>query len=212
MLYITVFRNSVSQNKKLCDEFSKAIKQSTSKTNVKIAGSVGLIEQDPWIMNQTIRENILFGQDLDPRKYNETIEICQLVRDLAILEGGDLTQIGEKGINLSGRQKARVSIARAVYANNDIVLMDDPLSALDAHVKKGIFDKVICGELKDKIRVLATHTIDVLDRVDKIIVIYQGQIIHQGSIDELKDLEYFKRIFENFHYEKNNEEENIDQI
>ena len=107
---------------------------------MKVIGTISLIEQNPWILNQTIRDNILFGQRMIPEKYNETIEICQLLRDLEILPGGDMTQIGEKGINLSGGQKARVSIARAVYSNSDIILMDDPLSALDAHVKKEIFD------------------------------------------------------------------------
>ena len=83
-----------------------------------------------------------------------------------MLDGGDLTEIGEKGINLSGGQKARLSIARAVYANRDIVLMDDPLSALDAHVKKKIFEQVLCQELKDKTRILVTHALDTLPRVD----------------------------------------------
>jgi ABC-type multidrug transport system fused ATPase/permease subunit len=109
---------------------------------IKLDGSVSLVEQKPFIVSQTIRENILFGEELDEDRYNKTIEICQLERDLEILEGGDLTQIGEKGVNLSGGQKARLSIARAVYANKDIVLMDDPLSALDAHVKRSIFDEV----------------------------------------------------------------------
>ena len=172
--------NFLAQNNQSLKMMDKAIKESTSEPDMKITGSVSLIEQNPWILNQTIRNNILFGQNLDPQKYNETIEICQLARDLSILPGGDLTQIGEKGINLSGGQKARVSIARAVYANHDIVLMDDPLSALDAHVKKEIFEKVICHKLKDKTRLLATHAIDILDRVDRIIVIDQGRIIHQG--------------------------------
>ena len=172
--------NFLAQNNQSLKMMDKAIKESTSEPDMKITGSVSLIEQNPWILNQTIRNNILFGQNLDSQKYNETIEICQLARDLSILPGGDLTQIGEKGINLSGGQKARVSIARAVYANHDIVLMDDPLSALDAHVKKEIFEKVICHKLKDKTRLLATHAIDILDKVDRIIVIDQGRIIHQG--------------------------------
>ena len=88
------------------------------------------------------RDNILFGEELIADRYNHIIHICQLGRDIEILEGGDLTEIGERGINLSGGQKARISIARAVYSNTDIVLMDDPLSALDAHVKRKIFDDV----------------------------------------------------------------------
>jgi len=122
--------------------------------------------------------------------------LCQLARDLEILEGGDLTQIGEKGINLSGGQKARLSIARAVYANKDIVLMDDPLSALDAHVRKRIFDDVLCDKLKAKTRILVTHVIDFLDKVDKILVIENGKVIHNGTFDEIKDEEYFKIIMQ----------------
>ena len=101
-----------------------------------------MIEQTPFILNATIRDNILFGEELDEERYNKTIKACQLGRDLEILNGGDLTEIGEQGTNLSGGQKARVSIARAVYANKDIILMDDPLSALDAHVKRKVFEKV----------------------------------------------------------------------
>ena len=132
-----------SDDQDLFNEFNKVVKESTSKPDMKVTGTISLIEQNPWILNQTIKENIIFGQRLIPEKYNETIEICQLLRDLEILPGGDMTQIGEKGINLSGGQKARVSIARAVYSNSDIILMDDPLSALDAHVKKEIFDRVL---------------------------------------------------------------------
>ena len=98
----------------------------------------------------TIRDNILFGQEMDEDRYNATIEASQLVNDLDMLEGGDLTEIGEKGINLSGGQKARLSIARALYSNRDIVFMDDPLSALDAHVKRRVFDQVFVREMEGK--------------------------------------------------------------
>ena len=216
--YISTSQHNPSpNNENLCLQdhimiktINKAIKESKFEPDIKIKGTVSLIEQSPWILNQTIRDNILFGQSLIPEKYNETIEICQLARDLEILPGGDLTQIGENGINLSGGQKARVSIARAVYANNDIVLMDDPLSALDAHVKKQIFDKVICDKLKGKTRVLVTHAIDILDKADRIIVLDQGQIIHQGHYDKLKDLEYFRNLFDNLHHEEKGSEEKED--
>ena len=130
-------------NDQVYENFTKTRQDQYSKPVIHISGSMSYVQQTPWILNQTIRNNILLGEELDEDKYNDTIEICQLARDLEILEGGDLTQIGEKGINLSGGQKARVSIARAVYANNDIVLMDDPLSALDAHVRKEIFEQVL---------------------------------------------------------------------
>ena len=137
-----------SKNSSKLKKQIEAIKQSrkcdSDKTGPKIIidGELSLIEQKPFILNDTIRENILFGEELDKNRYNLVIESSQLGRDLEILPGGDLTEIGERGINLSGGQKARISIARAVYANKEIVLMDDPLSALDAHVKKMVFDKV----------------------------------------------------------------------
>jgi ABC-type multidrug transport system fused ATPase/permease subunit len=137
---------------------------------IKYSGSVSYVQQVPWIQNKTLRDNILFGEQLDEEKYNNTIEKCQLAKDFELLDGGDLTEIGEKGINLSGGQKARVSLARAVYANKDIILMDDPISALDANTKRKIFDEVFCEELKDKTRILVTHAVDFLDRVDRIII------------------------------------------
>ena len=90
----------------------------------------------------TLRDNILFGKPYNKRKYVETICACQLESDLSIMPAGDFTEIGEKGINLSGGQKARVSLARAVYQEADVVLMDDPISALDANVRKAIFQEV----------------------------------------------------------------------
>jgi ATP-binding cassette subfamily C (CFTR/MRP) protein 1 len=97
------------------------------------------------------------------------------------LPAGDLTEIGEKGINLSGGQKARISLARAVYADTDIIMMDDPISALDANVRKKIFTKVIVGMLKEKTRILVTHAVDFLHLSDKIIVLNDGKIQAIGT-------------------------------
>ena len=200
------------------DEIPPAIKEimdarkqnvNGSEAKIRIAGSVSLVEQKPFIISKTIRENILFGEELDENRYNKTIEICQLTRDLEILEGGDLTHIGEKGINLSGGQKARLSVARAVYSNKDIILMDDPLSALDAHVKKSIFDEVCCKELKDRTRVLVTHAVDFLDSVDRIIVVDKGKIKLNGTYSELMEHNYFQKIMNTIHkIDKKNEDEN----
>lgn len=137
---------------------------------VKMNGTLTYVEQQHWIQNATLRENILFGSEFDERKYAKVIKACQLVDDLLILPSGDNTEIGEKGINLSGGQKARVSLARAVYKIPDIILLDDPISALDAHVRKMIFDKVFQGILKDKTRVLVTHAVDFLKFADKIVI------------------------------------------
>ena len=135
----------------------------------------------------TIRDNILFEEDLDKAKYYDTIQLCELSRDLEILQAGDLTEIGEKGINLSGGQKARVSLARAVYSDKDIYLMDDPISALDASVRKQIIENVILGKLKQKTRVLVTHAIDFVHFADSIIIMDKGRIAAKGSFEDLKD-------------------------
>lgn len=105
-----------------------------------------------------------------------------------------MTEIGEKGINLSGGQKARVSLARAVYSERDIILMDDPISALDANVKKKIFQKVFMERLKDKTRILVTHAIDFLPMVDTIVLFKEGRIVLKGTYEELKDDPYIKQI------------------
>jgi len=171
---------------------------------IKISGKICLIEQKPWIQNKTIRDNILFGEKLIIDKYNETIEYSQMGRDISILEGGDLTEIGEKGINLSGGQKARISIARAIYSDFDIVLMDDPLSALDAHVKHKIFQHLLLEKLYNKTRIMVTHAIDFLDKVDRIIVMDKGRIIYDGTFNELKSNDYFKLILS--HMDKDDSE------
>ncbi|XP_053816202.1 ATP-binding cassette sub-family C member 3 isoform X3 [Vidua chalybeata] len=121
---------------------------------VAVKGSVAYVPQQAWIQNATLKDNILFGQAPNEEKYQDALESCALKTDLEVLPGGDQTEIGEKGINLSGGQRQRVSLARAVYSSSDIFLLDDPLSAVDSHVAKHIFDKVIGpdGVLKGKPR------------------------------------------------------------
>lgn len=183
---------------------------------IQVSGSVSYVQQVPWIQNKTLRDNILFGEPLDEDKYNATIEKCQLVSDFEQLDGGDLTEIGEKGINLSGGQKARVSLARAVYAEKDIILMDDPISALDANTKKKIFDEVFLDELKDKTRILVTHAVDFLDKVDRIIIMDHCKIKYAGTYEELKDNEVIQHIIESLkevsEKEQEDEEKEIHDI
>lgn len=157
--------------------------------HVTLKGSVAYVPQQAWIQNDSLRENILFGRPLQEHCYKVVMEACALLPDLEILPSGDLTEIGEKGVNLSGGQKQRVSLARAVYCNSDIYLFDDPLSAVDAHVGKHIFEKVVgpMGLLKNKTRILVTHGISYLPQVDVIIVMSGGKISEMGSYQELLD-------------------------
>jgi ATP-binding cassette, subfamily C (CFTR/MRP), member 1 len=151
--------------------------------DVNVDGRVAYVSQQAWIQNATLQENILFGLPLNKEFYNQVIEACALRADLAMLPGGDQTEIGEKGINLSGGQKQRVSLARAVYSQADIYLFDDPLSAVDSHVGKHIFDNVMSdnGLLRGKTRFLVTHAVIFLPKVDEIYVIVNGEITENGS-------------------------------
>lgn len=142
----------------------------------------------------TLRKNILFGQELNKRRYVETIQACQLESDLKLMPAGDRTEIGERGVTLSGGQKARISLARAVYNESDIMLMDDPISALDADVRKKVFQQVFQGLLAKKTRVLVTHSIDFLHLADKIVILKQGQIKSKGTLKELREDPYLKEI------------------
>ena len=141
--------------------------------------------QYAWIQNTSVKENILFGKPFDRKWYDAVIDACALRPDLDMLPNGDMTEIGERGITVSGGQKQRLNIARAIYFNSDIVLMDDPLSAVDAHVGRHIFDNAICGLLKNKCRILATHQLHVLSRCDRIIWMQEG---HVEAVDTFANL------------------------
>ncbi|EPQ19682.1 Canalicular multispecific organic anion transporter 1 [Myotis brandtii] len=151
--------------------------------HITIKGTIAYVPQQSWIQNGTIKDNILFGSEFDEKRYQQVLEACALLQDLKVLPGGDLAEIGEKGINLSGGQKQRISLARATYQNADIYILDDPLSAVDAHVGKHIFDKVLGpnGLLKSKTRLLVTHSIHFLPQVDEIVVLENGTISEKGS-------------------------------
>ncbi|KAM3860086.1 ATP-binding cassette sub-family C member 3, partial [Diretmus argenteus] len=157
--------------------------------DVSIRGSVAYVPQQAWIQNATLRDNILFGNSYNEQKYRCVLEACALTPDLEVLPGGDLTEIGEKGINLSGGQRQRVSLARALYSEADVYLLDDPLSAVDAHVAKHIFDNLIGpeGALQGKTRILVTHGISFLPQVNNIMVMVDGRVSEMGSYQELLD-------------------------
>uniref|UniRef100_A0A8K9Y5N8 Multidrug resistance-associated protein 1 n=1 Tax=Oncorhynchus mykiss TaxID=8022 RepID=A0A8K9Y5N8_ONCMY len=155
--------------------------------SVSVKGSVAYVPQQAWIQNATLKDNIVFGQERKESWYHRVVEACALLPDLEILPAGDGTEIGEKGVNLSGGQKQRVSLARAVYCDCAVYLLDDPLSAVDAHVGKHIFEKVVGpqGVLKDRTRVLVTHGLSFLPQADLILVMVEGEITERGSYLEL---------------------------
>uniref|UniRef100_A0A6Q2YIH7 ATP-binding cassette, sub-family C (CFTR/MRP), member 2 n=1 Tax=Esox lucius TaxID=8010 RepID=A0A6Q2YIH7_ESOLU len=161
----------------------------STKGFVNVQGSVAFVPQQAWIQNATLRDNILFGSPVQETRFQATLEACALMPDLELLPGGVHTEIGEKGINLSGGQKQRVSLARAVYSKADVYLLDDPLSAVDSHVGKHLFDEVVGrrGLLKDKTRILVTHGVSFLPYVDEIVVLKNGCVSEVGSYQNLKD-------------------------
>ncbi|KAI0408708.1 metal resistance protein YCF1 [Xylaria palmicola] len=154
---------------------------------VQINGTVAYVAQQPWIMNATVKENIIFGHRYDSNFYEKTVKACALLDDFAQLPDGDETIVGERGISLSGGQKARVALARAVYARADIYLLDDCLSAVDSHVARHIVENVLGprGLLNSKCRILATNAIAVLSDADFIYQLKEGQIVESGTFRQL---------------------------
>ncbi|KAL8287248.1 hypothetical protein RQP46_003700 [Phenoliferia psychrophenolica] len=184
---------------------------------VVFGGSTSYFAQSPWVQNATLRNNILFGRQHDEKRFEEIISACALEPDIAILPYGLNTEIGEKGINLSGGQKARVCLARAAYFDADIVLLDDPLSAVDAHVSKHIVDNCITtGPLAAKTRILVTHHLEVLPHADHIIMMDSGRIVEQGLYEDLvKNGDAFSRLIAEFGSTtkgKKSEEETLDEL
>lgn len=146
---------------------------------------IGYVSQTPWLHQGTLQENVLFGEPFISQKYWSVMEACALTFDLETLPGRDNTGISDSGSNLSGGQKARIALARAVYQNCSIYLLDDILSAVDAHVAKHIYSQCICGLLKGKTRILCTHQTKYLTNADLIIVMDNGRIIKQGPPSEI---------------------------
>ncbi|TSK14589.1 Canalicular multispecific organic anion transporter 2 [Bagarius yarrelli] len=182
---------------------------------VSIKGPVAYVPQQAWIQNATLRDNILFGRPYVEDKYRHVLDACALTPDLDVLPGGDQTEIGEKGINLSGGQRQRVSLARALYSEADVYLLDDPLSAVDAHVAKHIFDNVIGpeGALSQKTRILVTHSISFLPQVDNIMVLVEGRVSEMGSYqDLLKENGAFAEFLRNYSLEDIMEDDEVTEV
>ena len=154
---------------------------------VVMHGKVAYVAQQSWVMNASVRENIVFGHRWDPHFYDRTLKACALVDDIKTLTDGDQTEVGERGISLSGGQKARLTLARAVYARADVYLLDDCLSAVDQHVGRHLIDNVFGpkGLLASKTRVLATNSIPVLVEANFIALLREGRITEQGTYEQL---------------------------
>lgn len=153
---------------------------------VHSSGSVAYVPQVPWIMSGTIRDNILFGKNYDSRRYSDTIRVCALDVDISLMAGGDMAHIGSKGINLSGGQRARLALARAIYQGLDTYMLDDVLSAVDAQVARWILHNAILGPFMDqKTRILCTHNVQAISSADMVVVMDKGQVTWVGSSVDL---------------------------
>ncbi|XP_052058941.1 ATP-binding cassette sub-family C member 5-like [Mytilus californianus] len=150
-----------------------------------VSGSLAYVSQQAWIMNATVKDNILFEELYDEKKYNDVIHACCLQEDIESFVSGSETEIGEKGINISGGQKQRISLARALYADKDVYLLDDPLSAVDIHVGRHIFTEYLTKALKGKTVIFVTHQLQYLRQCDGLIVLSNGRITERGKHDEL---------------------------
>ena len=150
-------------------------------------GTVVYVPQTAWIFSGMIRENILFGQPYDESKYARIMEACALTEDMQKFPDYDLTIVGERGEVLSGGQQARVSLARAVYADGDLYLLDDPLSAVDSKVGQQIFQRCIKGVLGKKTRVMTSHQEQHMKEADEVIVLYKGRVLEKGKFTELQE-------------------------
>uniref|UniRef100_A0A4W5KZE0 ATP-binding cassette sub-family C member 5 n=1 Tax=Hucho hucho TaxID=62062 RepID=A0A4W5KZE0_9TELE len=155
---------------------------------VAVNGDFAYVAQQAWILNATLRDNILFGKEYEEERFQAVLSACCLRPDLAILPNADLTEIGERGANLSGGQRQRISLARALYSDRAIYILDDPLSALDAHVGNHIFNNAIKKQLRHKTIVFVTHQLQYLVDCDDVIFMREGSITEQGSHEDLMRL------------------------
>ncbi|KAM0070426.1 putative ABC-type xenobiotic transporter [Helianthus debilis subsp. tardiflorus] len=155
---------------------------------VKLSGAKAYVGQSPWIQSGTIKQNILFGKEMDRERYEKVLEACDLKKDLEVLSFGDQTVIGERGINLSGGQKQRIQIARALYQDADIYLFDDPFSAVDAITGNHLFKECMTDFLESKTVIYVTHQVEFLTAADLILVLKDGRITQAGKYDDITKL------------------------
>ncbi|XP_017474879.1 PREDICTED: probable multidrug resistance-associated protein lethal(2)03659 [Rhagoletis zephyria] len=154
--------------------------------SITIHGSSSYASQEPWLFTGTVRQNILFGLPMDKNRYRTVVKKCALERDFELLPFGDKTIVGERGASLSGGQKARISLARAVYRKADVYLLDDPLSAVDTHVGRHLFDQCLRGFLREDIVILVTHQLQFLEQADIIVIMDKGKISAVGTYESMR--------------------------
>ena len=157
-----------------------------SEGKIRYLGNAAFVSQSAWVFSGTVQENILFGKAFDEDRFAQVIEVCALKEDLERLTNGSLTFVGEQGSVLSGGQRARVSLARAVYADADIYLLDDPLSAVDVKVGDHIFNKCISEFLRDKTRIMVSYNENYMKLADQVVVLDKGSVLGKGVYSELK--------------------------
>ncbi|XP_048006653.1 ATP-binding cassette subfamily C member 4-like [Leguminivora glycinivorella] len=168
-----------------------------SKGTVSLGGArISYASQEPWLFVATVRQNILFGLPYDRQLYKKVVKACALVRDFELLPLGDSTLVGERGISLSGGQRARIGLARACYRQADIYLLDDPLSAVDTHVGKHLVSECVNGLLRHATRILVTHQLHHLKTADKIIILRNGEVEIEGKFDEVSKSPLFDELIE----------------
>ncbi|KAL5717757.1 hypothetical protein ACHQM5_010725 [Ranunculus cassubicifolius] len=156
-----------------------------SGLGIKVYGSKAYVPQSAWIQTGTVRENVLFGKELDKDLYKDVLNACALNRDIEMWADGDCTMIGERGMNLSGGQKQRIQLARALYSESDVYLLDDPFSAVDAHTGAHLFKECLMRFLYEKTVVYVTHQLEFLDASDLVLVIKDGKIVQSGKYEDL---------------------------
>ncbi|XP_073262159.1 ABC transporter C family member 3 [Populus alba] len=156
-----------------------------SGSGIEVVGSRAYVSQTPWIQSGTIKDNILFGNNMKKAFYKNVIEACALQEDLERLVHKDLTVVGERGITLSGGQKQRIQLARAIYSDADVYLLDDPFSAVDAHTKAHLFKHCLMGLLSDKTVIYVTHQLEFLAASDLVLVMKDGNIVQSGAYKDL---------------------------
>ena len=149
------------------------------------AGRIAFVSQSPWVFSGTVRDNILFGRDYHEAEYQEALRSVDLHKDVFFMRHGDLTHVGQQGAGLSGGQRARVALARAVYADAELYLLDDPLSALDEKVTQHVFENCVCRALSGRVRLLATHQVQFVSSADHVIMLHNGALAYQGGYDGL---------------------------